>query len=121
MKDFVDEHNLWASIVSVVKSKLPAKELDMNRHMLSLDSHKVANNNNYYYWLQHPGNGVLGDVLRVRLIWEPYGSQALCRPCPPNPSPPVFFLYKIFQASSIGVMLVLRLLCIWYGTACRYL
>jgi len=47
------------------------------------------NNNNNNNWLHHPGNGILGDVLRVRLIREPYGSQALCRPYPPNPSPPV--------------------------------
>jgi len=29
----------------------------------------------YNNWLQHPGNGVLGAVLRVRLIWETVGPK----------------------------------------------
>jgi len=46
-----------------------------------------------------------GAVLRARLLWERYVSQALRRPYPPNPSPPVN-VYKLlfFQSSTIGVM-----------------
>lgn len=34
MRDFTDENGLWAAIVTVLKSKVPAKDLDMNRHLL---------------------------------------------------------------------------------------
>jgi len=64
---------------------------------LSISISIFISNNNNNNWLQHPGNGVLGIVLRVRLIWEPYGSQALCRPYPPNPSPPVFVCTRYFR------------------------
>ena len=75
--------------------------LERNYRQLQTDPEITALNphSHYYYsyWLQHPGNGVLGDVLRVRLIWEPYGPQALCRSYPPNPSPPVFVCTRIFR------------------------
>ena len=71
------------------------------QHLRPKHPHQIIINNNN--WLQHPGNGVLGAVLRARRIWEQV-SQALCMPYPLNPSFPVivYRLLDIFQAITIG-------------------
>jgi hypothetical protein len=53
MTDFDDEHGLSLSINNALKSKLQAKELDMNRHMVSSDLHEVVNMSRLLQKLEH--------------------------------------------------------------------
>ena len=53
MRDFSDKHGLWAVHVTALKSKRPAKELDMNQHTLSSNSHEVANLSRFSPKLEH--------------------------------------------------------------------
>jgi hypothetical protein len=76
-------------VVPAAHSRRPAGANYLYTYIFISVSLYLSNNNDNNNWLQHPGNGVLGDVLWVRRIWEPYGSQALYRPYPPNPSPPI--------------------------------
>ncbi len=44
MRDFNDENGLWTTIVTALKSKMLAKDLDMNRHLTqSTNSHETVN------------------------------------------------------------------------------
>ena len=44
MRDFSDENGLWEAYVAALKSKVTAKDLDMNRHLTpSSDSHETVN------------------------------------------------------------------------------
>ncbi len=50
MRDFSDENGLWAAIVTVLKSKLPAKDSDMNRYLAqSTDSHETLINMSRFF------------------------------------------------------------------------
>ncbi len=54
MLDFSDENGLWAAIVTVLKSKIPTKELDMNRHSAqSTNSHKSVNMSRFLEKLEY--------------------------------------------------------------------
>jgi len=54
MRDFTDASGLCATIVTVLKSKLPAKYLDMNRHLTqSPDSHETVNMSRFLQKLEH--------------------------------------------------------------------
>jgi hypothetical protein len=54
MRDFSDENGLWAAIVTVLKSKVPAKYLDMNRHLAqSVDSHETVHMSQFFQKLAH--------------------------------------------------------------------
>ncbi len=49
MRDFNYGNGLWAAIVTVLKSKVPAKDLDMNRHLAqSTNSHESVNMSWFY-------------------------------------------------------------------------
>ena len=74
----------------------------------------ISSNNNNNNWLQHPPErinpyGTLGSLWGCAAGPAYMGaevSQALCRPYPPNPSPPVnvYKLLDMFQASTIWVL-----------------
>jgi hypothetical protein len=54
MRDFSDKNGLWAAIVTVLKSKVLAKNLDMNRQLtLSTDSHDTVNMSRFLHKLEH--------------------------------------------------------------------
>ena len=52
-RDFADEHSLWAEVVTALKSEIPTKELDINRHLLLSDSHEVTNMYSFWPILEH--------------------------------------------------------------------
>ena len=51
MRDFSDEKGLWGAIVTVLKAKVPAKDLDMNRHLLQ--STETVNMSRFLQKLEH--------------------------------------------------------------------
>ena len=53
-RDFSGENGLWVAIVTALKSKVPAKDLDMNRHLKhSSNSHKTVNMSRFLQKLEH--------------------------------------------------------------------
>jgi len=54
MRDFSDENGLWAAIITGLKSKVKAKDLDANRHLAqSIDSHETVNMSRFLQKLEH--------------------------------------------------------------------
>jgi hypothetical protein len=51
MRDFSDENGLWAAVLTVLKTRVPAKDLDMNRHLL--ESTDTVNMSRFLQKLEH--------------------------------------------------------------------
>ncbi len=54
MRDFIEENGLWVAVATTLESKLPAKEPDLNRHILpSMDANEIVNMYSFLQKLEH--------------------------------------------------------------------
>ncbi len=54
MRDYIDENGVWAAVQEVMKTKLPVRELDMNRHLLNpADSKDYVNMSRFLQRIEH--------------------------------------------------------------------
>jgi hypothetical protein len=68
MRDFSDKNGLWATIVTALKSKVPSKDLDMNRFLRqSTNSHETVDMSRFLQKLKHC-NGEDSTKLHNNLI-----------------------------------------------------
>ncbi len=53
MRDFSDENGIWAAVLVALKTKLPAKEMDMNKYLNADGSKDMVNMSRYLQKMEH--------------------------------------------------------------------
>jgi hypothetical protein len=53
MRDFNDENGIWAAVLVALKTKMPAKEMDMNRHLNADGSKDMVNMSRFLQKIEH--------------------------------------------------------------------
>ena len=50
MRDFSDENGIWAAVLVALKTRMPAKEMDMNKYLNADGSKDMVNMSRYKKW-----------------------------------------------------------------------